>query len=125
MRGSAVAACAALAALMVAAQLFICAGMKESVRSASSDLGTHLRAELDSREPDDPEWQPSCERSRAVPWINKAVHNGSWALFRVQLLLGAAAIGVVLVYGRKGGACAEPDSPRVQPDAAPKPDPDD
>ena len=118
MRGSAVVACAVLVTLMVVAQLLICGGMQKSVTRASATLGTHFQSELDSHDVNDPEWQRASKLSREVMWLRKAVHNRASELFCVQLLLGAGAIGVLLVYGRKGRSSAKPDNLRTQADAS-------
>ena len=87
-------------------------------RSKPRPLGGDIYSELDSHDVNDPEWQRASKLSREVMWLRKAVHNRASELFCVQLLLGAGAIGVLLVYGRKGRSSAKPDNLRTQADAS-------
>ena len=117
MRGFVVPTCATLVTLMVITQLLVQAKMQASVRDASSKIDTQLRPILSGRDVDDPEWQRASEVSREVMWINKAVYNWSSQLLYAQLVLGIAAVGVLLVHRRKERYQADPDIPRMQPDA--------
>ena len=118
MRKYAVLASAVLVSLMIVAQLIICAAMTDSVGDACSGLDAHLKAALESSEVNDPEWWRSYRRSREVMHILKAVHNRSAQLLRVQLLLGAGAIGFLVISWRGCRPREQPDNPRVQQDTA-------